>query len=127
MDLYHLLSAVVGSLAGLVFFSVITPGHLPDAPVVERRDPRLDVVLRNVAGRLGADGYFHVSGQIQNGRESACKRVMVGVSFKDGDRELTKTLATVEDVPGNGRKGFEVKAFAPGAKVFDTTVDLAQF
>ena len=127
MDLYHVLSAGVGSLLGLVIFSALTPGHLPDAPVVERRDARLDVALRNMAGRIGPDGYFHVTGEIQNGREQACKRLTVGVTILEGDRELTRTLATLEDIPANGRKPFEVKAFAAGANAFEAAVDLAQF
>lgn len=128
MDLYHLLSAVVGALAGLVFYSVITPGHLPDEPYVEPRDPKLDVVLRDVRGRRDAEGYFRVAGRLVHAREVPCKRATVGVSFKDGERELSRVVATVEAVPpGVAGKPFEVRAFAPRATVFEATVELAQF
>ncbi len=127
MDLYHLLSAVVGAFAGLVFYSVITPGHLPDEAVVELRDPKLDLLLRDVRGIRDSEGYYRVSGRLLNARDVPCQRVIVGVSFKDGERELSHVVATIEDVPPRGGKPFEVRAFAPAAKIFDTTVELAQF
>lgn len=127
MDLYHLLSAVVGALAGLVFYSVITPGHLPDEPAVEQRDAKLDLFLRDLGGKLDAEGYFRVTGKVFNSRGETCQRVTVGVAFTDGRTTLSRVVATIEHVPAHEARPFEVRAYAPGAKVFDATVELAQY
>ena len=132
MDLYHLLSAVVGAFAGLVFYSVITPGHLPDAgpdggPALEQRDPKLDLFLREVAGKRDAEGFYVVTGKLYNSRGAVCRRATVGVKFSDGQATLSHVLSTLEDIPPHEARPFEVKAFAPSAKVFDTTVELAQY
>ena len=128
MDLEHLLSAVVGAFTGLVFYSLITPGHLPDEPVGERADPRADVRLRMTEARRGADGLFHVKGELFNGRHEPLKFAAVNVKFLDaGDRPVTAQTTTVERVPGDGRGEFEVRAHVPGAVRCEASLDIAQY
>lgn len=127
MDLYHLLSAVVGAFAGLVFYTVITPGHLPDAPAPERRDAKLDLFLRDVATKRDAQGFQVVTGKLYNSRAEPCKRATVGVTFTDGQTTLSHVLTTLEDLPPHEARPFELRSFAPTATAFDTTVELAHF
>ena len=58
---------------------------------------------------------------------AVCRRATVGVKFSDGQATLSHVLSTLEDIPPHEARPFEVKAFAPSAKVFDTTVELAQY
>ena len=128
LDLYHLLSAVVGAYAGLVFYSLITPGVLPHGTPPPRVDARLDLALRNVTGGRGADGLYHVRGEIQNHRLAPCRVASVTLRFLDAhNREVTRTLTTVERIPASRSLPFEARAHVPGATHFEATIDLAQF
>lgn len=130
MDLYHLLAVVSGAFAGLVLYSLLTPGQVPmqGDQAVTRTDPRASLKLVQLKGGRGADGLMHVSGQVMNGRSEACRLASVTVRFLDaGGQEMASTLATVNDIPGRGRGPFSVRAHAPGAVSFEVALDLAQF
>src|SRR5690606_19845254 len=81
MDLYHLLAAVTGAFAGLVLYSLLTPGQVPmqSDHAVTRTDPRASLKLVQLKGGRGADGLMHVSGQVMNGRSEACRLATVTV------------------------------------------------
>lgn len=128
LDLEHLLSAVVGAFVGLVFYSWITPGHLPDEALVERADPKADVRLRMTDAKRGADGLFHVHGELLNGRHEPLKFASVQVKFFDAaDKTVTTQSTTVENVAGDGRGPFELRAHVPGAVRFEASLDMAQY
>ena len=118
-------------MVGLVFYSVVTPYHLPDASREVLSDPRaalMDLQMRDLAGSRDAEGFFHVTGKLYNTRPQACKRASVVVVFQDAQgAELSKTLATVEALAARESRAFDVKAYAPKARSFSATVDLAQF
>lgn len=130
MDLYHMLAVVTGAFAGLVLYSLVTPGQLPSDkdPAAVRTDPRASLKLVRLQGGRGADGLMHVSGQVLNGRTERCRLASVTVRFLDaGGAEVASTMATVNDIPGRGEGPFAVRAHAPGASRFEVALDLAQF
>jgi hypothetical protein len=127
-DLYHMLSAVVGAYVGLVFFSLITPGQVPQQPPAPTPDPRGALTLVHLSTLPGADGMFHVSGGVHNARDKACRIATVTVRFfSKENREVTETVTTVEQIPPKGEKPFEVRVLATGAVRFEAAADLAQF
>ena len=81
MDVFHLLSAVAGGLAGLMLYAVVTPGQLPTGSALVENDPRADLLLVGLHGRREADGFMHVRGAIANGRDVPCRLASVTVKF----------------------------------------------
>ncbi|MDB5098289.1 MAG: hypothetical protein JWM80_2710 [Cyanobacteria bacterium RYN_339] len=128
LDLYHMLSAVVGAYVGLVFYSLITPGQIPHEPPLPTPDPRTEVRLTHVKGLPGPDGLYHVAGEVKNLKDRSCRLASVSVRFLDkAGNEVTRTLATVERIPSGAAKPFDVRAMAAGAVSFEAAVDLAQY
>jgi len=128
LDLYHMLSAVVGAYVGLVFYSLITPGQIPHEPPLPTPDPRTEVRLQHVRGVPGPEGLYHVTGEVKNLKAKPCRLASVTVRFLDkAGNEVTRTLSTVERIPPAQSRPFDVRAMALGATSFEATIDLAQY
>lgn len=128
LDLYHLLAVVSGAFTGLVLYSLVTPGQLPNEQAVVKSDPRASLKLTGLSGGRGADGLMHVRGQVLNGRSETCRLASVTVRFLDrAGQPVATTMATVTGIAGRSKGAFEARAHAPGAARFEATVDLAHF
>lgn len=128
LDLYHMLSAVVGAYVGLVFYSLITPGQIPHEPPLPTPDPRTEVRLVHVKGVPGPEGLYHVTGGVKNLKDKSCRLASVTVRFLDkAGNEVTRTLTTIERIPPGQERPFDVRAMAQGAVSFEAGVDLAQY
>lgn len=128
LDVYHLLAAVSGAFVGLVLYSLVTPGQLPNEALVVKSDPRASLKLTELSGGRGADGLMHVRGQVMNGRAETCRLASVTVRFLDrAGTPVASSMATVTGIAGRSKGAFSARAHAPGAVRFEATVDLAHF
>lgn len=129
LDAYRLLSAVMGAFCGLVLYSVVTPGYMPDESPPKLVGSRVDdLALMRIEGRRGSDGLYHVKGQIFNKVDQPCRYASLSIRFFDQAGELvTKRSATAENIQAGALQPFQTEAFVPNAVRYEVAVDLAHF
>lgn len=128
LDLYHMLSAVVGAYVGLVFYTLITPGQIPRELPAPTPDPRLAIQVEHLAAKPSPIGLFDITGDVRNASERVCRLAGVTIRFLAADgQEVNRASATVLDIPPKGSRPFELRATAQGAVRFEAGTDLAQF
>jgi len=121
-------------MVGLVAYSLLTPGYLPDGPpdladpaVVGKLDKRNDLRIIDLAQKRSTDGYTVVGGRVRNQGSKRCERAVIKVLFLDDTREVTNQMATFTGIEPGATLRFEVRAYAPKANAVNAIVDLAQF